>query len=341
MRAMDIKSLILFGIFYLAVASILYWWITHPQKKPLLLGDQQSRRSWRQWLDFLIPIRLFRSRSFWIDVQRFVLNVGGAVPLLAKSLSAFFLVTQIPKLFAFFGINKSPVALFLQGFLSTNFETRKLTIYLLALVAFDFAYYWAHRASHRFPVLWELHKVHHYPRQLNLTSDLRLHPLDAFLSFNFSIIVMACVIGLLEPLGDNFVNGISGYVDTHAMWYVPIVLIPSFFSRLKHSHIPLHFGPWVDRVLLSPAGHMIHHSRIIIDKNFAGFFSLWDSLFGTYEAPKDIANVQNHLNNLCVEGMKDEEYRNILQWLIFPIRDAWRVLFPHRNVTDKVEEKLA
>src|SRR5687768_3857423 len=40
------------------------------------------------------------------------------------------------------------------------------THWLLALVAYDFVYYWAHRFSHRYAILWAGHAVHHQPDEL-------------------------------------------------------------------------------------------------------------------------------------------------------------------------------
>ena len=39
---------------------------------------------------------------------------------------------------------------------------------LLALVFYDFCYYWLHRAGHEVAVLWAAHVVHHQSQQYNL-----------------------------------------------------------------------------------------------------------------------------------------------------------------------------
>jgi len=46
------------------------------------------------------------------------------------------------------------------------------------LLTHDFAYYVYHRALHRYPVLWEFHKVHHSAEHMVGTTDGRTHPLD-------------------------------------------------------------------------------------------------------------------------------------------------------------------
>lgn len=40
----------------------------------------------------------------------------------------------------------------------------------LLLLTFDFFYYWFHRAQHEWPWLWQVHKLHHSDRALNVTS---------------------------------------------------------------------------------------------------------------------------------------------------------------------------
>jgi sterol desaturase/sphingolipid hydroxylase (fatty acid hydroxylase superfamily) len=43
----------------------------------------------------------------------------------------------------------------------------------LALVGYDFLYYWHHRAGHRVAVLWAAHVVHHQSEDYNLSTALR------------------------------------------------------------------------------------------------------------------------------------------------------------------------
>ncbi len=50
------------------------------------------------------------------------------------------------------------------------------------LLAYDLSYYLYHVAQHRWPVLWELHKVHHSAEVLvGITKD-RVHPLDELIN---------------------------------------------------------------------------------------------------------------------------------------------------------------
>jgi sterol desaturase/sphingolipid hydroxylase (fatty acid hydroxylase superfamily) len=58
---------------------------------------------------------------------------------------------------------------------------------------------------------------------------------------------------------------------------------------LRHSHLPMGFGP-LDYVIISPLMHQAHHSSAEIhwDKNFGTNLSIFDWLFGTaYRPAKD------------------------------------------------------
>ncbi|HZN48067.1 MAG TPA: sterol desaturase family protein, partial [Ramlibacter sp.] len=45
--------------------------------------------------------------------------------------------------------------------------------WLLALVFYDFCYYWLHRAGHEVAVFWAAHVVHHQSQNYNLSTALR------------------------------------------------------------------------------------------------------------------------------------------------------------------------
>ena len=49
----------------------------------------------------------------------------------------------------------------------------RLWVWALALLLYDFCYYWLHRAGHRVNLLWAAHVVHHQSEHYNLTTALR------------------------------------------------------------------------------------------------------------------------------------------------------------------------
>jgi sterol desaturase/sphingolipid hydroxylase (fatty acid hydroxylase superfamily) len=54
-------------------------------------------------------------------------------------------------------------------------------------------------------------------------------------------------------------------------------------AALQHSHVWLSYGPILEHLLISPAQHQIHHSRLDAHhgRNFGTTLALWDWLFGT------------------------------------------------------------
>jgi alkylglycerol monooxygenase len=46
-------------------------------------------------------------------------------------------------------------------------------VWVVALLFYDFCYYWLHRAGHRVAVLWAAHAVHHQSEDYNLGTALR------------------------------------------------------------------------------------------------------------------------------------------------------------------------
>lgn len=152
---------------------------------------------------------------------------------------------------------------------------------LLAATLFlvdDFVRYAVHWLEHRVPALWELHKVHHSAEVLNFMTAERHHPLS-ILVFR---LVMAGAVAVangvfLWAFGDSISP--TGVLGANVFWLVTTMLA----SGLRHSPVWLSFGPRVERWLLSPAQHQIHHStdERHYGKNLGGSLAIWDRMFGT------------------------------------------------------------
>jgi sterol desaturase/sphingolipid hydroxylase (fatty acid hydroxylase superfamily) len=58
--------------------------------------------------------------------------------------------------------------------------------------------------------------------------------------------------------------------------------------HLRHSHVRLSYGPFLDRILLSPTLHQTHHGCAPqhLGKNLGGMLSIWDWLAGTLYIPR-------------------------------------------------------
>lgn len=141
----------------------------------------------------------------------------------------------------------------------------------LAVVAtvliFDFAIWAQHLITHKVPILWRLHRVHHADRDMDVTTAIRFHPVEIALS-------MLLKIGLVYLLGPP------------AIGIVLFEIILNGTAMFNHANIrlPLWLDAMVRQVLVTPDMHRVHHSvhRYEHDSNYGFALSIWDRMFGTY-----------------------------------------------------------
>ena len=58
------------------------------------------------------------------------------------------------------------------------FETPGLLAGFIAFVVLDFAVWLEHVVSHKIPILWRIHRMHHSDIDFDVTTALRFHPLE-------------------------------------------------------------------------------------------------------------------------------------------------------------------
>lgn len=134
----------------------------------------------------------------------------------------------------------------------------------LAVVLADLLGYWSHRARHR-AGLWRLHAVHHGAEELTALAAARMHPLDEMLDaalIDVPLLLLGFPFPVVAALGPFFV----------------------LHTLLLHANVPWGFGP-LAKVLASPRFHRRHHARELPPANYAGVFSAFDVLFGTFDLP--------------------------------------------------------
>jgi sterol desaturase/sphingolipid hydroxylase (fatty acid hydroxylase superfamily) len=153
---------------------------------------------------------------------------------------------------------------------------------VVVFVMADLAFFVAHLLLHKIPVLWELHKVHHSAPVLTPLSVFRRHPGDIFFDGAVSGVVLGVTYGILGWLGGQLVPGYA-VLGVNALLFTTLLI----GFNLQHSHVWLRFGV-LERVLISPAAHQLHHSDAPehFDHNFGNMLSVWDRLLGTYIAPR-------------------------------------------------------
>ena len=143
-------------------------------------------------------------------------------------------------------------------------------VWLIALLAYDFLYYWNHRVGHECGLFWAAHVVHHQSENFNLSTALRQTSSGALLSWIFYV-----------PMA---VAGVPPAV------FIAVGLIDLLYQFWIHTELIGKLG-WFDRVFASPSNHRVHHgvNDRYLDKNYGGILIIWDRLFGTFveedEAP--------------------------------------------------------
>jgi alkylglycerol monooxygenase len=140
--------------------------------------------------------------------------------------------------------------------------------WLLALVFYDFCYYWLHRAGHESAVFWAAHVVHHQSQEYNLSTALRQTSTGVLLGWIFYV---PMALAGVPPL----VFAVVGLVD----------LLYQFWVHTEH--VPK-LG-WFDRWFCSPSNHRVHHAvnEKYLDRNYGGILIVWDRMFGTFKEEEE------------------------------------------------------
>lgn len=143
-----------------------------------------------------------------------------------------------------------------------------LWVWIIALLAYDFIYYWVHRFGHEVNLMWAAHQVHHSSEYFNLSTALRQTATGAFASWPFYLPMALC--------------GVPPIV------FGAVALIDLLYQYWVHTELVRKLG-WIDRVFVTPSNHRVHHGQndYCIDRNYGGILILWDRLFGTYAEERD------------------------------------------------------
>jgi sterol desaturase/sphingolipid hydroxylase (fatty acid hydroxylase superfamily) len=180
---------------------------------------------------------------------------------------------------------------------------------LVALLVLDLAIWFQHLVSHKVPIFWRLHKVHHADRDIDVTTAVRFHPVEIALSMVWKIAVVI-------PLG----------ASPFAVLLFEVIL--NACAMFNHANIAL--PGWLDRIVrlfvVTPDMHRVHHSvlRREHDSNYGFNLSLWDRLFRTYTAQPE-AGHQGMTIGLTPYQSED------------PVRFGWSLALPFRRTRRRLD----
>ncbi|MDQ7060212.1 MAG: sterol desaturase family protein, partial [Sulfurimonas sp.] len=234
----------------------------------LLLNPQDKRinLSKRLWLH---PSATLDYRYFMIS---FFIKVWLVIPIIIGANEiAIFTQTQLSDYFG----------LFLYKGLS---YTEVMLLFTVSLfIVSDFTRYWLHRFMHTIPFLWKFHQVHHSAKVLTPITFYRVHPVENILfGFRFSlsygivtgvfIFLFGGLLSLMDVLGVNIIVFVFNLIG----------------ANLRHSHIKLKYFTWIEKIIISPFQHQIHHSTKFYNYNFGGSLAIWDLWFSTLKYSEEI-----------------------------------------------------
>lgn len=172
-----------------------------------------------------------------------------------------------------------------------------ITATLAQIVVIDFVLFYVHYLLHKVPVLWEFHKVHHSAEVLTPMTVYRVHPVEVTLNINLTALASGALFGFFA----HMTGGSQPELLLCGLNAVQFAFYIAGFN-LRHSHIPLGFGPAASQIFVSPWMHQVHHSREAahLDKNMGFIFAFWDRLFGTLYVPRK--------NEVLEFGLSDGEH---------------------------------
>lgn len=184
----------------------------------------------------------------------------------------------------------------------------------IAIVGWDFVYYWHHRIEHVVRIFWAAHVSHHSSRAFNFSTALRqpwtpvlglsLFPLLALLGVRPDQILVAEGVNLVYQF----------WVHTEAIDRLP--------------------GP-IEWLFNTPSHHRVHHGKNpeYIDKNYGGILIVWDRLFGSFEPEhaKVRYGITKDVGSDAVLTVAFHEYVALARELgrARSVREALRAVFGH------------
>jgi len=153
---------------------------------------------------------------------------------------------------------------------------------IASILLLDYSLYLWHVLTHRLPLLWRFHQVHHIDKDLDASTALRFHFGELLLSVPWRLLQI-CLIG---PSRKSF-----------QLWQSLLM------SSVLFHHSNIRLAPRIERLvawlIMTPSLHGIHHSqrKDEMDTNWSSGLTLWDRLHGTFKGKSLKAEV-----DIGVEG---------------------------------------
>ncbi len=278
-------------------------------------GRLGSGQGFRHLLGFLFPKRIWTHRSSVLDYQVMLFNGVAYVFLTAPFLVYVAMLTD--------GVNGFWTSILGEAATLDWSHTRIVVLYTIVLFLFDdFLRFFQHWLFHKLPFMWLFHKVHHSALVLTPFTNYRNHPVETFIFHCRRLISYGVVTGSFLYLVGNdltlldvFYAGMARKIFNH------------IGSNLRHSHIWISWGHWMEHIFISPAQHQIHHSNALEhrDKNMGSALAIWDWMFGTLVMAGEYRELE-----LGIGEAQNRRFTNLRNSIINPFIDAGKMMW--RNI---------
>lgn len=142
----------------------------------------------------------------------------------------------------------------------------KYTNFIFGFLLMDLSFYYWHRMNHEIPLLWRFHNVHHVDPDLDVTTSMRFHMVEIAYSSFFRLIQL----------------GLIG-VDPITFLCYELAFQGNTFFQHSNIRIPIHLEEILNKIIVTPRMHGIHHSIYFdeTNRNYSVVFSIWDHLHKT------------------------------------------------------------
>ena len=148
---------------------------------------------------------------------------------------------------------------------------------LIFFIILDFVQWFTHVLLHKFPFLWQYHKVHHSVKEMGFAAHLRYHWMENV---------------LYKPLKTFGVMILGGFEPEQA--YV-VHFLAIAIGHFNHANIKITWGPF-KYIFNNPVMHLYHHSYTLPEGkygvNFGISLSVWDYIFKTNYIPEDSGTIR-------------------------------------------------
>ena len=169
---------------------------------------------------------------------------------------------------------------------------------IVAFVLLDLWMYFWHRANHRVPWLWLIHRAHHNDVQMDSTTALRFHPLEIAISSLLNL-------GVIAFFG----------MEMDRLIVYSLVFQPAIFFHHSNVALPQAWDQRLRCLIITPDMHRVHHSiePDETNSNYGSVFSFWDRMFATYGKRRETQTI-----TLGLKTFRERKWQGVRGFLQVP-----------------------